>query len=106
MDENKSNLGILNIDTIKYKTILTAKYLARKKYVPKDPKLITAFIPGQISNIMVRKGKKVKEGQTLLILEAMKMRNLIDAPFAGTIKSINIKEGDNVTKDQVLIELK
>lgn len=106
MDESKGNIGYLNVDGVRYKTLLTHKYSARKKYVSNDPKMITAFIPGLISKIFIKKGKKVKEGDTLLMLEAMKMNNIIDAPFAATIKSINVKEGDKVTKDQVLIELK
>ncbi|MBL7105777.1 MAG: biotin/lipoyl-binding protein, partial [Bacteroidales bacterium] len=55
--------------------------------------------------IYVKKGKKVKEGDKLLILEAMKMKNDIVSPVNGTIKKINVKEGSRVTKKDILIEL-
>ena len=92
------------IHTAKYKTLLTKKYESREKYKAPDPKKIVAFIPGTIKKISVKKGKVVKEGQNLLVLDAMKMLNQVKAPFDGKIKKVAVKEGDNVMKNQLLIE--
>ncbi len=94
----------LLIEDIKYRTILTKKYQSRKPYEKKDIKKITAFIPGTIKKVYIKSGKNVKEGDKLLILEAMKMRNELLSPTNGTVKSILVKNGDMVTKNQLLIE--
>jgi len=56
--------------------------------------------------INVKVNEKVKAGETLLILEAMKMANNIAMPFDGTIAAVNVKSGDIVVKNQAMIELK
>ena len=94
----------LLIENIKYRTLLTKKYKEKKPYTPIDIKKITAFIPGTIKKIYVEKGKKVKEGDKLLIFEAMKMKNVIISPMDGTIKQVNVKVKERVTKNDVLIE--
>lgn len=66
--------------------------------------LIKAPMPGLILEINVIIGQKVKENDNLLILEAMKMENIISAPRSGTIKSIFISKGDAIIKNQLLIE--
>ncbi len=53
----------------------------------------------------MNEGQKVKEGTKLLILEAMKMKNIVVAPVTGTIKTIYVKEGLHVPKQELLIEL-
>jgi biotin carboxyl carrier protein len=96
----------LVIEDVKYKTRLNKKFLTRKPYEPIDPKKIHSFIPGTIGNVFVKKGKKVKTGQKLLELEAMKMVNTIFAEFDAVILDILIKPGDSVSKNQLLIQLK
>jgi biotin carboxyl carrier protein len=93
----------LMIEDVKYKTRLTKKFLSRKPYEPIDPKKILAFIPGTIKKIYFSKGKKVKEGDKLVDLEAMKMLNTIFAPDNGTIAEIYVKEGDLVSKNHLLL---
>ncbi|NQW36350.1 MAG: acetyl-CoA carboxylase biotin carboxyl carrier protein subunit [Flavobacteriales bacterium] len=66
---------------------------------------IKAPMPGLILNINIKEGQEVKEGDTLVILEAMKMENAIEAPKDGIIKSINIKIGNTVEKGALMIEL-
>jgi biotin carboxyl carrier protein len=61
-------------------------------------------MPGLILEIQVKEGQDVKEDDTLLILEAMKMENVIHSPREGIIKSINVKQGETVDKDSLLIE--
>ena len=67
--------------------------------------LVKAPLPGIITKILVREGDVIKKGDTLSIMEAMKMENNIDAEKGGTIKSIKVQEGGNVLQDDLLIEL-
>jgi biotin carboxyl carrier protein len=74
------------LDDIVYETMLTEKFKHRKPFQESNPKKILAFIPGKIKKVHVKKKSKVKEGQILLVLEAMKMNNSIFSPMKGTIK--------------------
>jgi biotin carboxyl carrier protein len=107
MEENeiKPEYQWLTIDGVKYKTLLTKKYENRKKYEEVNDLLVYAFISGTINRIDVKSGKKVKTGDSLLILEAMKMNNVIRSACDGVVKKIQIKTGDHVTKGDLLIEL-
>lgn len=62
-------------------------------------------LPGIINDIKVAVGDKVKNGQTLLVLEAMKMENDITAEQDGTITSIAVKKGDSVMEGTVLVTI-
>ncbi len=62
-------------------------------------------IPGQIININVSKGDKVLAGQKLMVLEAMKLENVISSNIDGTVKNILISEGDVVQQGQLLIDI-
>ncbi len=64
---------------------------------------IKAPMPGLVLQIMVKEADLIKKGDTLLVLEAMKMENSIKASGDGVIKSIKINKGDKVEKNQVLI---
>lgn len=66
---------------------------------------VKAPMPGLILSINVKVGQKVKEGEPLLILEAMKMENSIGSPKDGIVKSIQVKNGKTVEKGTLLIEL-
>ena len=66
---------------------------------------INAPLPGVVIKINAKVGDKVSAGDTLLILEAMKMENNITADANGTIKAILCKEGDQVQSGQALVEL-
>lgn len=65
---------------------------------------ITAPMPGLILDILVEEGQEVNEEDQLLILEAMKMENIITSPRNGVIKKIGVSKGDAVDKKQLLIE--
>ena len=67
---------------------------------------ITSPMPGTILDVKVNVGDKVKFGQTLAILEAMKMENDIPATGDGEVAEIRVKKGDAVETDAVLIVLK
>jgi biotin carboxyl carrier protein len=104
-DENKGKYKSLNIENQKYRTLLTKKFQNRKVYKEKDPMMVLAFIPGTIRKITTAEGDKVKKGDLLIILEAMKMKNRILAPMDATIKKIKVKTGVIVPKNEILIEL-
>ncbi len=65
---------------------------------------LKAPMPGLIVSINVQPGDTVQKGDTVLILEAMKMENTLKAPGDGTVKTIKIQPGDRVEKGQVLVE--
>ena len=65
---------------------------------------IKAPMPGLILDVMVKEGQTVQEDDALLILEAMKMENVIVSQREGTIKTISVKKGDAVDKNNLLIE--
>lgn len=65
---------------------------------------LKAPMPGKVLDIMISAGQSVAKGEGLLILEAMKMENVLKAEQEGTIKSVNITVGEAVEKNAVLIE--
>ena len=77
----------------------------RKPWSEVNPYEIQSSIPGTIIEIFAKEGEIVKEGEPLLILEAMKMMNRIEMPFTARIKKINIAIGDRIPKDSIMIEL-
>lgn len=72
--------------------------------VSASSKSIVAPIPGVIDSIKVREGEEVKNGQELLILEAMKMKNAIRATRDGKIERIYVSVGDQVPHNHVLLD--
>ena len=66
-------------------------------------KPVVAPLPGTINDIKVKVGDKVNAGDTVVILEAMKMQNNIEAESAGTIASINVNKGDAVMEGDTLV---
>ncbi|WP_436515292.1 acetyl-CoA carboxylase biotin carboxyl carrier protein subunit [Ekhidna sp. To15] len=64
---------------------------------------VKAPMPGSILNIIVTEGAEVSQGDQLLVLEAMKMENVIKSPGEGKVSKIHVSEKENVEKNQVLI---
>jgi len=104
--KNTENLGILNINTILYKTRLSPKFINRKVYKPSNPKMILSYLPGTVIDILVKEDQQVRKGEDLVILDAMKMQNIMKCNIDGTIMKIHVKKGDKVSKGTVLMELK
>ena len=71
----------------------------------RNPGIIKADMQGTIMDTLTKKGKKVKKGDSLFVLEAMKMENVVTAPIGGVIKEFNIKKGQPVNKGDILIEI-
>ena len=91
--------------SMKYRTLVTKKFLNRKKYEVPNMKHVKSYIPGTVIKVMAKRGKKLKKGDTMLILEAMKMRNKIIMPFDGKIKVVHVKAGEMIPKDFLMVEI-
>jgi biotin carboxyl carrier protein len=66
---------------------------------------VKAPIPGQIAQVLVTAGQPVKAGQTLIILEAMKMRNEIRSQAAGTVSVVHVAAGQTIARGDLLVEI-
>ncbi|MBL4623710.1 MAG: acetyl-CoA carboxylase biotin carboxyl carrier protein subunit [Flavobacteriales bacterium] len=64
---------------------------------------IKAPMPGLVLDILVELGQVVSKGEAVLILEAMRMENIIKSPADGTVKSIDINKGNAVEKNEILV---
>lgn len=64
---------------------------------------IKAPMPGLVLSVLVAEGDEVKKGDNLLVLEAMKMENMIKSPTDGVVKKIEIKQGNKVEKNELLV---
>ncbi|WP_316735409.1 biotin/lipoyl-containing protein [Pedobacter aquatilis] len=67
---------------------------------------VKAPMPGLVLDVVVEEGSEVKKGDNLLILEAMKMENIIKSPTDGVVKKISVNKSDKVEKNQVLLLFK
>jgi len=66
---------------------------------------LKAPMPGLVLNVMVAPGQKIQKGDAVLVLEAMKMENILKATADGEVKKIQVKKGDKVEKNQVMVVL-
>ena len=91
-------------------TVETPISLKRRRFLERQGETsslvsIEAPMPGKIIDILVEEGSEVKEGEPIIILEAMKMQNEISSHVTGVVKSISVKKNDSVMKDDVLIDI-
>jgi biotin carboxyl carrier protein len=105
MEDSKPKYEVFVVNTAQYYTLHTKKYGLRKKWQPTDQNEIRSFIPGTILEVYVKEGQEVPAGEKLLKYEAMKMQTILEMPFTGTIKEVNVSVGDKVRKDQLMILL-
>jgi pyruvate carboxylase len=85
---------------------LATKVKHRAKAALTDPKQIGAPIPGLIATISVTAGQKVKKGDKLLMMEAMKMQSTVSAPLDGVVDEILVNIGDTVESKDLLMRLR
>ncbi len=96
------------VDGIGYRyEILEEKPEAPAIVMPESPveegRLVKAIMPGKIISVRVRQGDRVRKGEVLCILEAMKMENEIHAPRDGIVREVKVSEGEDVEANQVLV---
>jgi propionyl-CoA carboxylase alpha chain len=75
-----------------------------EKAPPDLSRLLLAPMPGLVTRLDVKTGDKVEPGQTVAIMEAMKMENILRAPKSATVKATPVKAGESVAVDQVIVE--
>jgi len=98
-----TNGDVYEIDKPQDKEAAIFNRIKKQEIEEKGKAAVTAPLPGTIYEIKVTKGQKVKEGDSLIKLIAMKMENDITAPRSGTIKEIKVKKDQSVSKDDILI---
>jgi|APDOM4702015159_1054818.scaffolds.fasta_scaffold00396_3 pyruvate/oxaloacetate carboxyltransferase/glycine cleavage system H lipoate-binding protein len=121
--ENEKEVLLLELFPLVAKEYLTKAKKEQYKNAPKAEKVevaaaaatvaksavkgddVTVAMPGKILQILVKPGEPVKAGQTVVILEAMKMENSITCPFDGFINNIFVAEGDIVPADSALLDV-
>ena len=70
-----------------------------------QPGHVTTSMPGNVVDVLVAEGDKVKAGQAVLVSEAMKMESEIQAAIDGTVKAVHVAKGDRVNPGEILIEI-
>ena len=101
----KKDTDRLIIDHTSYITRLSRRFTSRKPYEPPVPGRIQSFIPGTVVEVLVKTGDTVKEGDDIVILDAMKMKNRLKSHIAGKVAAVNVSPGARVTKGEVLVEI-
>ena len=92
--------------TVDGQTLMLTKTSGAKQGVRHDHAGgLIAPMPGQIRSVAVSVGDAVKKGQTLLTMEAMKMEIRIQALKDGVVKSVSVKQGQTVEREQILVEV-
>jgi biotin carboxyl carrier protein len=66
---------------------------------------VQAPLPGLILQVKVKEGDAVQAGQAIVVMEAMKMENVVPSPHNGTVRKVLVKEGDSVAEGDVLLEV-
>lgn len=108
---NHQNEYELLVNGISYNFSIESPFsLDRKKALQNNESETTiirlkAPMPGKILEVLVKTGDTVSAGDTLVVLEAMKMQNAILASKKGIIKKVHVKENDTISKSDLLIEL-
>ena len=121
-NENLLDFEVLEIDYLKKEIVLVNGHIStirlmksvektiEKLGINKNPlqnvNIIKAPMPGLILEVLFKVGDKVKKGEPIIILEAMKMENILSSPVDAIIKEIKVKPQQTVEKNNVLINFK
>ena len=90
----------------KYETRSSVKMKMHKVWQKPNPEEICSVIPGSVLSFFVKEGDKVAKDDDLMIYEAMKMHNIIRAPFDGTVEQITAKQGDRLPKGALMMVIR
>lgn len=110
MEQNTPGRSFLiKIDQFQYKVHIVREIdkivaeMGLETHLSKKADHLISPMPGMIKKVMVNVGDEVVAGQSLIVLEAMKMENVIKSPLDAKIKSIHFKSGEAVDKSEILI---
>lgn len=109
-DQNGQRTAIFELNgyprhcTVTDKSVATTD-VSRPKADPADPTQVGAPMPGMVASVAVSVGQKVKEGETLLTLEAMKMFAAVSSPISGTVSEVLVKIAESVESKDLLVRL-
>jgi propionyl-CoA carboxylase alpha chain len=99
-----SHGGVLVVAAARSRVAASLAALMPKKAPPDTSRLLMCPMPGLVVSINVAEGQDVKSGETLAVVEAMKMENVLVAERDGIIKKVNVKKGDSLALDEVILE--
>ena len=109
--EKKQNIYTVMVNGVTYSFFIESptsykrrKFLENQKQGKKN-EIVESPMPGKIIDVLVEEGAKIKEGDSVIILEAMKMQNEIQSPANGIVVKIAVKANTNVMKDDLIIEI-
>lgn len=105
MAEINEELHELTVADVAYRTRLTKKYVNRRPWEYPDMKKIVSYIPGTVIEFYANEGDTVKEGEPIMLFEAMKMQTKVYMPYDGVIAKICVALGERYPKEHVLIEI-
>jgi len=111
VSENKEDkVSVIKVNGTLYSVFIEDQYDQLLKQLGMDTgsagkvKEIKAPMPGLVLSIIADEGAEVSKGESILVLEAMKMENIIKSPADGKIKKVFVSKGDKVEKNQVLVQ--
>ena len=90
--------------TLKDQSQILMESLGFRSHSRATTQSITAPMPGLIVEVLVGKGQEIREGDPVVLLQAMKMENLIRSPADGTVRALAVKKGQNVEKGDCLLQ--
>jgi len=90
-------------DSLKRRDVEEEKPQEEKKIIKKGEKIIYAPMPAKVIKVACKVGERVKKGDILIVLEAMKMENEIISPTDGVVKEIRVTEGINISHNEVML---
>ena len=110
VSENKADkTSVVKVNGHTYRVAISDQYDLLLKQLGMDNsqsgkvKDVKAPMPGLVLNVLVEEGQEVNKGDNLLVLEAMKMENIIKSPSGGLVKKITVTKGVKVEKNEILI---
>ena len=108
---NKEKTVVLKVNNHLYTVVMKDKYddLLRELGIDLADSIkvndIKAPMPGMVLRVLVSDGQPINKGDAILVLEAMKMENILKSPSDGIVKKIHVAKGDKVEKNQVMVNL-
>ena len=102
---NLPDMNYVNLAGVQTYELAKHERTARRRSTSGGGGSLTAQMPGQVMQVLVAEGEVVEKGQTLMLMEAMKMEIRVAAPFDGTVVRILVEQGATVDRGQQLVEI-